>query len=607
MGNMCIFVSENNHKEQVMSKKLADQQINRIVNKTMIPNFTAELSSSGTSIVDGIVVGNFYGTQGLAAVGLGVPILSVFTILAGLIGTGNSVLCFRTLGLSSKENAEKTFSLSTLWALIFSILFTLLAIGGSEIIAQLFCGTSTEAILHDVRNYIIGFSLGAPFIIFRQLLIPVVNVEGGNKLIHISSFLILFSDAAFDYVFSAWFDGGTFGLGAASALSYVCGCLPLFYFFRKNRGFTPNLKFKFSWKESFNIFKAGMPTAVKRICNVITPILTNRFMLYVASIGAVASLSVMTSSGKFLQHFVLALSSTVLLLSSSFFGEQDKHQMTSGMRELFKQSLLWSIGFSAVFIVFAKYLAMCFIQDGHEVIDQATFAIRCYAVGIPFMAFNQCVASYLQATKRLKISNYVIVADNLIYIVVFVYLLGYLLGAKGVFMAYAVSEMALSLTLYIIMCVKEKTFITNIEKLIALPDDYGVPEDHCVYGYVKTIEEISEFCKNVQNFCLRKNLDRYQALIAALCIEELARICQIYSLDEVGKGQTIRVFIDQKGKVVIRFRNDGKPFNMDRRQSLDLFDENDVASRIGIRLAFGTAEEIGYHTIFGMNNITIKL
>lgn len=588
-----------------MVKELGDQQIHKIVRKTMIPNFTAELSLSATSIVDGIVVGNFYGAQGLAAVGLGAPILSVFTILAGLIGTGNSVLCSRILGQSSKEKANRIFSLSILWALIFSIVFTSLTIGGSGIIAQLFSGTSTKVILPDVRDYIIGFSLGAPFIIFRQLLIPMVNIEGGNKMIHISSFLILFTDALFDYIFSAWFNGGTFGLGAASALSYVCGCLPLFFFFRKNKGLSPSLRINFSWSESYNIFKAGLPTAVKRICNVIAPVLTNRFMLYVASVGAMASLSVMTSSTKLLLCLVLALSTTVLLISSSFYGEQDKHQMISAMRELFKQSMMWSIGLSAIFIIFAEPFAMCFIQADQDVIRQSTFAIRCYAFGVPFMTINQCAASYLQATKRLKASNYVIVADRLLFIVALVYVLGFLFGAKGIFMAYAVSEMLLSLTLYIIMCVKEKTFITSFEQLIALPVDFGVPENRYLYGCVRTIEDISNFSSNVQSFCVRQNIDGHRAFVAALCIDELARICQNYSLAEKGKSQTIRVFIDQRDKVVIRLRDDGKPFNMDKRQSLEDIDANDLTSQIGIRLAFGMAEKISYNAMYGMNNITI--
>lgn len=588
-----------------MEEQLADQQVRNIVRKTMIPNFTAELSLSATSIVDGIVVGNFYGAQGLAAVGLGAPILSVFTILAGLLGTGNSVLCSRILGQSSKERANRIFSLSILWALIFSVVFTALTIGGSGIVAQLFSGTSSKAVLSDVRNYIIGFSLGAPFIIFRQLFIPMVNIEGGNKMIHISSFLILFTDALLDFVFSAWLNGGTFGLGAASALSYICGCLPLFFFFLKDKGLSPSLRIKFSWSESFDIFKAGMPTAVKRICNVIAPVLTNRFMLYVGSVGAMASLSVMTSSTKLLLCLVLALSTTVLLISSSFYGEQDKHQMISGMRELTKQSMLWSIVLSAIFIIFAKPFALCFIRDNQDVLSQSVFAIRCYALGIPFMAINQCAASYLQATKRLKASNYVIVADRLLYIVVFVYLLGSLWGTKGIFMAYAASEMFLSLTLYIIMCVKEKAFITSFEELIGLPDDFGVPEDRCICGDVRTIEDICNFSRNVQSFCIRQKIDEHRAFAVALCIDELARICQSYSLAEKGKSQTIRVFIDPRDKVVIRLRDEGKPFNMDQRESLEIIDESDLTSQIGIRLAFGMAETISYNAMYGMNNITI--
>jgi Na+-driven multidrug efflux pump len=588
-----------------MEEQFADQQVRNIVRRTMIPNFTAELSLSATSIVDGIVVGNFYGAQGLAAVGLGAPILSVFTILAGLLGTGNSVLCSRILGQSSKERANRIFSLSILWALIFSVVFTALTIGGSGIIAQLFSGTGSKAVLSDVRNYIIGFSLGAPFIIFRQLFIPMVNIEGGNKMIHISSFLILFTDALLDFVFSAWLDGGTFGLGAASALSYICGCLPLFFFFLKNKGLSPSLRIKFSWSESFDIFKAGMPTAVKRICNVIAPVLTNRFMLFVGSVGAMASLSVMTSSTKLLLCLVLALSTTVLLISSSFYGEQDKHQMISGMRELTRQSMLWSIVLSVIFIIFARPFALCFIRDNQDVLSQSIFAIRCYALGIPFMAINQCAASYLQATKRLKASNYVIVADRLLYIVVFVYLLGSLFGTKGIFMAYAASEMFLSLTLYIILCIKGKTFITSFEKLMNLPDDFGVPEDRCIFGDVRTIEDICNFSRNVQNFCSRQKIDGHRAFAVALCIDELARICQNYSLAEKGKSQAIRVFINSRDKVVIRLRDEGKPFNMDQRESLEIIDENDITSQIGIRLAFGMAETISYNAMYGMNNITI--
>lgn len=100
-------------------KKIAledDIQVQKLICKTLLPNFTPELSLSATSIVDGAIVGYFYGSQGLAAVGAGGPILSVFTIAAGIIGTGNSVICSNLIGRASKGEINKAFSLSILWA-----------------------------------------------------------------------------------------------------------------------------------------------------------------------------------------------------------------------------------------------------------------------------------------------------------------------------------------------------------------------------------------------------------------------------------------------------------------------------------------------------------
>ena len=99
-----------------------DSQVRKLIWKTLIPNFTSELSLSAISIVDGAIIGIFYGSKGLAAVGADGPILSVFTIAAGILGTGNSVVCSNLIGKSSKDETSKAFSLAILWSLIISVL-----------------------------------------------------------------------------------------------------------------------------------------------------------------------------------------------------------------------------------------------------------------------------------------------------------------------------------------------------------------------------------------------------------------------------------------------------------------------------------------------------
>jgi len=106
---------KNMEQKKAVRKQRAlenDLQVRQLIWRTLIPNFTAELSLSMTSIVDGAMAGFFYGSQGLAAVGAGGPILSVFTIVAGILGTGNSVICSSLVGKAPKDETNKAFSLA---------------------------------------------------------------------------------------------------------------------------------------------------------------------------------------------------------------------------------------------------------------------------------------------------------------------------------------------------------------------------------------------------------------------------------------------------------------------------------------------------------------
>lgn len=577
-----------------MKKVLGDRQVKKMVRKTLMPNFTAELSLSATNLVDGIVAGNIYGSKALAAVGLGSPTIFVFSIIAGLIGTGCSVLCSRSFGQSSKDEASRIFSLSAVWAVVLSIVFTAIIILADGFIANLFCGTKDHYIIPDVMDYIKGFSLGAAFIILRQLLMPMVNIEGGNRHIHLSSFLILFSDAVFDIIFSAWLDWGTFGLGAASALSYVFGCLPLIWFFiGKKKGVSLRLKGCFSWATTYDIFKAGMPMATKRACSIVAPVLVNRYVLYMASVGTVAALSVQNSATRFLLCLALALSTTAMLIASAFYGEEDRQQMVSGMKEMFRQTMLWGIGSALVFIVFAHPIALMFIKSEPEVMSQSVYAIIWYAVGVPFMAMNQCAASFLQATKRINISQLILTCERFVVLVVLVYLLGYLMGEDGVFIAYGLSEILLTLIIYAVVCIKEKKLITRFADLVVLPADFGVDADHYIYESIDTVEETATFSNTARQFCISRGIDSERADHVALCVRELSEWTLNHDLTEKGTSLTVRVFVEQDGKVVIRLRDDGRPFSFDDRQHLDSLQTHAVA------------KEINYRAAYGMNNTTV--
>ena len=579
-----------------------DRQVRKLIWKTLIPNFTAELSLSATSIVDGAIVGFFYGSQGLAAVGAGGPVLSVFTIAAGILGTGNSVICSNLVGKASKDETSKAFSLAILWSLIISVALTVLCVGCAGGIAELFTGAKKPELLPDVTAYIRGFSFGAGFIIFRQVLMPMVNMEGGNRYIHISSALILISDGI-------CVDAGTFGLGFSSTLSYVIGCLVLVVFYLKEKNFLkPSLRLdSFSWGKSATLFTKGLPTAVKRLCNVVAPVLTNRFILTIAPVSSLAVLSVQTSSTRFLLCLVLALSTTTLLLTGNFYGESDRVEMEQAVKGMIVHSLAWSTGAALVFFVFAQPIAMIFIHGEDELIPQAVFAIRWFCVGVPFMALNQCAASYLQATGKLNLSNLVIVLDRLVSTVVLVYLLGWLMGDRGVFMAYGLSEVAVTVLLYIMLCIRCRRPITSISQILMLPENYGVAKENSLRAVFHTVKDAVGFSQRVQDFCLRQGVDGKRSYRAALCTEELAVNVITHGFKNEEQTLGVRVFVEDDQTLTLRFRDDGSSFDLLEFRRLSEENEDDPAENIGIRIVFEAAKEVTYFASFGMNNTVIRL
>ena len=374
-----------------------------------------------------------------------------------------------------------------------------------------------------------------------------------------------------------------------------------------------NLRTCFSLRGSLDILREGIPTALKRLCDLVAPVLTNRFVLYIGSVSTMAAVSVMNSATRFPLCLVLALSTTVLMLTGTFYAESDREEMESACKKMFFHAVFWSTAASAIFFIFAKPLAAFFVHGDPSVVDLAAYGIRWYVIGIPFLALNQCAAFYLQALGHLKMSNAIMIVDRLVTTVVLVYLLGWLLGEKGVFIAYGLSEIILAAALYLIASIKLKRPVTRIKQVLFLPDDYGVPDEDCLFALFHTQEDAIGISQEIHDFCIEKGIDERRSFLAALCTEELAINVVSYGFTSERQQLSVRLFIKflsentDDAQITIRFRDNGKPFDLLKRRQLVEGSETDPTQNVGIRLVFGSAKSVSYNAAYGMNNTVITL
>ncbi len=128
------------------------------------------------NITDTFFIGRLNDTAALAAISLLLPFATILMAIGNLFGTGGSTLFSRLLG---SENTDKTrqCSATTLWlSFIFGLLAAVISIIFSNSITRLL-GADTATFTY-VRQYLIFYGMGAPFIIANFTLEQLIRGDG---------------------------------------------------------------------------------------------------------------------------------------------------------------------------------------------------------------------------------------------------------------------------------------------------------------------------------------------------------------------------------------------------------------------------------------------
>lgn len=90
--------------------------------KFTIPSILMMVISSVYSIVDGLFISNYAGSDAFAAVNLVMPVTMLLSCVGFMAGTGGSALISKTLGEGDKDGARKQFSLIIYCTIAFAVI-----------------------------------------------------------------------------------------------------------------------------------------------------------------------------------------------------------------------------------------------------------------------------------------------------------------------------------------------------------------------------------------------------------------------------------------------------------------------------------------------------
>lgn len=580
--------------------------LKKLIRRMLIAQMLSSMTVTFCLLIDSILTGRFLGPESMSAYGYGAPILMCFSAIGNMICAGSQVICGRTMGVGDREGTNACFSAAVFLSLVVSVIGCLGVFAFPDQICVLLgvgANSAGNPVFPLTKDYIRGFALGAPAFMMQQIMVPYMQMSGKRKKLLVAIGAMSIGDILFDLLNIYVFHMGILGMGLASALSYyIAAAFIVSALLKKDGMFRFRLQLV-GLKISKAIFREGLPVLVNQICLVLLPLFRNNMLTFYAGSVAVAAYSVISSVSNVCFSLCAGINSVALTLSSVSYAEKDKRALKESMLIIFKYGIVIYLVIDWIILLITKPIVMLYTKD-MIVADMALLGLKLAILSYIPCVLNGILKNYYQGIGHTKLTMAICAMQNFVISAICALILGRFFNVTGVWLSIACGELLTMLIVFIYISIKNRRLSFKPEDFLLLSEDYGIDEDDCFdiaihdqAGAITASERAAVFCSN-------RGMSKKTSMFISLMIEELANnIIEFGFID--GKPHSIDVRIVKENKLLLRVRDDCSSF--DPVKYMELHQDDDPVSHIGIRLVMRLAKDARYENSLGLNNLILTL
>lgn len=596
--------------------------IKRTFGKYLAMSILITLSATLGMMIDNVIAGNLLGSGAVAAIGMSLSVFMLFSGCAGILETGAVALCARALGNRDADRVNVLFSVSLAAALAVGAALSAGGVAGAEVLATMLGAASGE--LHaDTAAYLSGICSGAFAIVLLQLLMGFTRLDNAPQLGIVAIVGMSVCDVVFNLVAVCVLDLGLRGMGLATALAY-CVAVGICCTHFLSKGNTLHLVNPMPHVGQLaGVLKTGLPDSLTRATVMVRTFTFNWLLLTVASAGAVAALSMLSSVNSFASSVTIGVGQTATLLCGIFFGEEDRGALKATLRTGMRMGLVLSCALCAVVFAFAPQVVGLFGLEG----DAEAFgvvAVRAFILCVPIDLINQLFVNYYQGTGNVRAASAIAVGQSGLFAVLFALGTVWFWGATAVWTSFLVGEaVTLALQLVVASVLWKRRAAKGaadaapeaaadaceraglLDKMMYLPETFQQDwRAWRAFSCEPDIASVAACSQQVAAWCEAQGIDGRRSYLVPLAVEEMAA-----NAVEHGFAKTkhpaidVKLILKRDGTLVLRMRDNGAPFNP---MDLDL-SAADPCSAVGIRMLRQGVREVEYQNTVGLNNVVVTL
>lgn len=438
-------------------KILGTEKISKLFLQYTIPAVISMVLAGSQTLIGGMLLGNYVGSNALAAVNIVNPFVQFAMAVSMVVAFGSLSIIGRNLGSGNRNMAQNTFKTALVLITIFAVIYGVFGFVATEVLAK---WLGADAVLMaDVVIYLKTYSL---FLVFYPLMILTGfsdRIVGKPKLYLHATIMTLIINTSLGVVFIKYFGWGVKGAALATGLAYLMG-------------FVVTVKPMLNKKHTINVFVGhfdkstifpmmynGASEGIGSASTALAIYLFNlEFMRRIGPSG-VAAFTTIGFVVQFGTLMIFGIADGISPIVSYNFG----HNKFDRVKTVIKDGVISGFVIGCVLFVILLFggerLAGMFANGNTEVIEIAAKGASIYAFAFLVNSFNIIYSVYFTAIGGAKESALIALSRGVVWIVIGINIWPLYFGMTGVWMTIPIAE---TMTLLLVMWLA-KTNVLNCD------------------------------------------------------------------------------------------------------------------------------------------------
>lgn len=406
-----------------------------------LPSIGMMIFMSIYGVVDGFFVSNYAGKTPFAAINLIYPLLSIFSTVGFIFGTGGSALVAKAFGEGDREKGNRYFSLFVYVCLVLGAIFAVVGILFVPYAATALGATGAmrdDAVLY-ARIILASLPMNVLQYLFQSFMVTAEKPMLGLWITVSSGMTNMVLDAVLVTLLPQEYKLA--GAAVATAMSQVVGGLvPLIYFSRKNSSILRLGKTKYDGRAIWNACTNGSSEFMSNISMSLVGMLYNLQLIKYAGEDGVAAYGVMMYVSMIFAAVFIGYSIGTAPVIGFHDGAQNHDELHGLLRKSLIMIGLFGIGMIAAAELLAVPLSRIFVGYDPELMALTVSGFRIFGLSFGFMGFAIFFSSFFTALNDGITSAIISFLRTLVFQCAAVIILPLLWGIDGVWISIVVAE-----------------------------------------------------------------------------------------------------------------------------------------------------------------------